>query len=460
MTLFSAVIMILAFFMFCLTHNALAPALTRRAKQRIDDFPRNDMHLALVGLKTISDQFLQKEPKYLAIESWQDDRPPIYLRPGSDIFYNHKIIHITALYLLDYYIRTKITSPEYASYQNITTFHTNIILIINTLNSDMLNNITSITYREMLFDSLFMINHQKWFNSNKKFMNEMRNTFIYKCKIVHQVKELGMSLERAVGKGSYGTVYLLRNRLDHTNFALKYFDDDEDCFVEEKIMKQLKLYAVNASIAHLQMNDEINCSMHSCFVMDFVDGQPVGQISEETVKEHPHGFLGFVHDFGVTVDSVLTMMESVPLGLVHGDLTGQNVLYEADSQRFVVIDFGGSILVRDNGSFSRFIGSFQNIGPFGWKLHQRVDQRLIFTESDMERNWKLGHQNDIYAMRANQIEILGLYSTMLEEMEVPTEIIEGLNQLLSWSWRYAHQMLTLQRRFTKNVAINCTLFSQ
>ncbi len=143
-------------------------------------------------------------------------------------------------------------------------------------------------------------------------------------------------LEREIGRGGMGVVYLARDLKLDRRVAIKTLPPHlaSDPVVRERFLREARTAGrlTHPNIVPIHRADELDG--HVFFVMGFVDGESLAQRIRELGRIDPREALrelrdvafalGFAHDHGI----------------IHRDVKAENILIERSSGRALVTDFG------------------------------------------------------------------------------------------------------------------------
>jgi len=143
-------------------------------------------------------------------------------------------------------------------------------------------------------------------------------------------------LEREIGRGGMGIVYLARDaRLDR-RVAIKTLPPHlaNDTVVRERFLREARTAArlSHPNIVPIHRADEIGG--HVFFVMGFVDGESLAQRIRRLGVVDPREVLRVLTD----VASALAYAHGS--GVIHRDVKAENILLDAKTGRAMVTDFG------------------------------------------------------------------------------------------------------------------------
>jgi predicted Ser/Thr protein kinase len=144
------------------------------------------------------------------------------------------------------------------------------------------------------------------------------------------------SVEREIGRGGMGIVYLARDtRLDRY-VAIKTLPPHlaHDPVVRERFIREARTAGAlsHQNIVPIHRADEINGNVF--FVMGYVDGESLAQRIRRTGRVDPRELVGILID----VANALGYAHS--RGVIHRDVKAENILIEASTGRALVTDFG------------------------------------------------------------------------------------------------------------------------
>ncbi|WP_078624031.1 tetratricopeptide repeat protein [Streptomyces monomycini] len=139
-----------------------------------------------------------------------------------------------------------------------------------------------------------------------------------------------------LGQGSYGQVYLARDRmLAGRPVALKgVHDPDDEQAVKNAVQERLRLVGLNhpsiIKVFNYAKGPGSSEDQLSFIVMEFADGAPLRWVAEQIEKRvepfHDHRVYEFIAAYGLLVLDALTYLHE-ERGLVYGDLSLTNVIH-------------------------------------------------------------------------------------------------------------------------------------
>ena len=143
-------------------------------------------------------------------------------------------------------------------------------------------------------------------------------------------------LERELGRGGMGIVFLARDLKLHRQVAIKtllpHLVADER--VRERFIREARTAAAlaHAGIVPIHRADEVNGQVF--FVMGFVEGESLAQQVRERGPLPPAEVVGYLRDVAAALGAAHER------GVIHRDVKAENILIERRSGRAVVTDFG------------------------------------------------------------------------------------------------------------------------
>jgi serine/threonine-protein kinase len=169
------------------------------------------------------------------------------------------------------------------------------------------------------------------------------------------------SLERELGRGGMGVVYLAQDvRLDR-QVALKLLPPTfaAQAALRERFMREARTAAglSHPNIVPIHVVDEVGDFVF--FVMAFVQGEPLGQRVRERGPVHPREAARILRE----VSWALAYAHGQ--GVVHRDIKPDNILLEAGSGRAMVTDFGIAQVAESAGltSVGEVLGTPEYMSP-------------------------------------------------------------------------------------------------
>jgi len=152
------------------------------------------------------------------------------------------------------------------------------------------------------------------------------------------------SLDREIGRGGMGVVYLAREvHLDRL-VAIKLLPPERasDLALRERFMREARLAAGLSHPNIIPIHSVEDCAGFVFFVMAFIDGETL----EHRVRTR--GPLPTAEGVRVLREVAWALAHAHGQGLVHRDIKPENILIEASSGRVLVADFGIAAVAGDD----------------------------------------------------------------------------------------------------------------
>jgi len=167
------------------------------------------------------------------------------------------------------------------------------------------------------------------------------------------------SLERELGRGGMGIVYLAREVLLDRLVAIKALPTEMGARddVRERFLRESKTAASlsHPNIVPIHRVGEANGIPY--FVMTFVNGQTLGE------RLRARGPIGPTLLTRVLRDVALALGYAHGRGVIHRDVKPDNILIEEGSERSMVTDFGIARIAADTAEDSRVMGTAHFMSP-------------------------------------------------------------------------------------------------
>ena len=332
--------------------------------------PENNI---ILGLQSIYDTESDWHRKYRHDKNrlhhlWSNQQIPIQPDPHCDVLYQSKIITTAAIYMIQYYIIER-TSMLYASDNYLDSLDTDLTSLLWTLTS---HNKTHLTFDDILTKRntiIHEITHKYkdtiWIKYLRRMLRNTIDWIVYRPSFILDLTdhELKFEVMQEIGHGSQGTIYKIMDRIG-IYYASKYFDgkSSSTCHREEFILKKLETLSRKINTAYLRFNEDINCQGNGGFIMDFIQGKSMSELMQNGGN---HNNLPYSKEMRQQLLIILKHIHSI--GIFHGDICLRNVIYNAWTNIFYLIDWGSAHDIDDN-ILPTFAGSWQNFGPSGYDL--------------------------------------------------------------------------------------------
>ncbi len=152
-----------------------------------------------------------------------------------------------------------------------------------------------------------------------------------------------------IGEGGMGAVFLARHRELGSRVAIKILPPDVR-FSPDRLARFRREASLSAQMSHPNLVPTIECSVEgelAYLVMPYVDGVPL-----DTHLEHEGTMsLEDVRDLVRQIGGALTFAHN--RGIIHRDIKPANILFEKDTKRWLVTDFGVAHVSTDTATLTR-----------------------------------------------------------------------------------------------------------
>ncbi|MEO5568024.1 MAG: serine/threonine-protein kinase, partial [Gemmatimonadaceae bacterium] len=191
------------------------------------------------------------------------------------------------------------------------------------------------------------------------------------------------SLDRELGRGGMGIVYLAREALLDRPVAIKRlpseFADDADA--RERFLREAKTAAqlFHPNIVPIHRVDSLGRFVF--FAMGYVDGETVGQLVRR------RGPLPVAEATRILRDAAYALGYGHARGVVHRDVKPDNLLIEKGSGRTLVTDFG---IAQQDGA-SGLTRDGQLLGSFHYMSPEQISGQTVDGRSDVYALGALAH---------------------------------------------------------------------
>ena len=152
--------------------------------------------------------------------------------------------------------------------------------------------------------------------------------------ITHGMTVSHYSIERKIGAGGMGEVFLARDTRLNRNVALKFLPPEytSDADVKSRFMREAQAAAALNHPNIITVYEVAEHQNRSYIAMEYVDGESLKDLAERKDLR-----LSEIMDFGVQISAGLAKAHEA--GIVHRDIKPQNVLIDKDG-RARILDFG------------------------------------------------------------------------------------------------------------------------
>lgn len=171
-------------------------------------------------------------------------------------------------------------------------------------------------------------------------------------------------LDKQLGKGSAGVVYLATDTRLHQPVALKVLHDflAEDTEVLERFKREIVLTRRIVHAGVCRVHDMHEEDGHTFITMEYVEGQTLAALIHRETRLSPQRTLDIVRGSAGPLDAAHAM------GIVHRDLKPGNILVKKDGS-ICILDFGMATAedVTRITRAGRTVGSLRFIAPEVWE---------------------------------------------------------------------------------------------
>jgi predicted Ser/Thr protein kinase len=166
------------------------------------------------------------------------------------------------------------------------------------------------------------------------------------------------SLERELGRGGMGIVYLARDVQLDRPVALKLLPPDQAALPErrERFLREARMAArlAHPNIVPIHAVEEVGPFVF--FAMRYVAGETLGERLRRQGRLAPHVAGGILRDVAYALAYAHAQ------GVVHRDIKPDNILLDGEGSRAMVTDFGIAVLSEDAAEH-RIVGTPEYVAP-------------------------------------------------------------------------------------------------
>lgn len=191
-------------------------------------------------------------------------------------------------------------------------------------------------------------------------------------------------LERQIGKGATGDVYLATKKKTGLKFVIKKVDVKGNENKKRKIANEIQImkklpYSINFAnyMASFTSKDEGGNIENIYIVMDYIENSKdfinfikSGYLAELVEK----GDYGFIFSIMYQIANAINIIHKA--GIIHGDIKPHNMLYSESSKTITIIDFDLACFINVNRSCNKTVGTPNYIAPevlYGAGLSEKSD---------------------------------------------------------------------------------------
>lgn len=172
---------------------------------------------------------------------------------------------------------------------------------------------------------------------NKHFFpNEIHHLRIAKCK-------------RILGKGSFGIIKLYQCKEQHNNECCKQeFVIKQCCSKSKKMMKELSNeYTIGSLINHENIRKTLDYDIsHQCIIFEHFEGIDLFEVLNQM------GPLKEDHTIVIIKQMLQAIDYLYSLGIAHMDIKLENIMYNPETKKIKLIDFGESLVFSYNNKLT------------------------------------------------------------------------------------------------------------
>ncbi len=234
---------------------------------------------------------------------------------------------------------------------------------------------------------------------------------------VERVLSANYELDREIGRGGMGIVYLARDRRLKRQVAVKVLPP-ELAFRGEIRSRFLREAETAAQLSHpnivpIYSVDEREGLVY--FVMAFVDGENLA------VRLHRDGALPYDESRRYLLETARALAFAHERGVVHRDIKPDNILINREDGRVMVTDFGIARAITD-GSDARLTATGMAIGtPAYMSPEQSMGEREVDGRSDLYSLGVVGYQMLTGDLPFNATSTPALLVKHISEMPAPVQ---------------------------------------
>lgn len=200
-----------------------------------------------------------------------------------------------------------------------------------------------------------------------------------------------LTIEKILGSGAYGTVFLVRNKIDGDLYALKVLDkcgDETSPLNELKVLLKIGAHGVPFTT---KLYASFQTSEYAFFLMKYFPGGTLARLVES------HGPLSEARAMEISSQILIALEQLHSIGVSHCDLKPDNVLIDRDGT-IAIADFGISDLENSSvqkqqtnegalqlwspelGKGAFCTGASVDLWSFGLMLHYMISGKFPFSD--------------------------------------------------------------------------------
>ncbi len=271
---------------------------------------------------------------------------------------------------------------------------------------------------------------------------------ITKGTTIYNELEEELTVQKYIGSGSFGDVYLISALINDEVFALKTIINPFSATAHKSFIHEgrsaLEIEHRNVIKYYYFHDGEKYSSLPTYIIMEYADGGTLQNRIYGTTKQ-PEYFSN--EELKVFYEDLINGMEAINLKLVHRDIKPDNILFKEGVLK--ITDFGLSKVVAEGTRTSSFkgFGCIQYLAPEGWNFDKNTIQMdiysmgIVFYElacfqhpikvvSNDIRDWENAH---LYQTLAPISTINSGISTTLDQMISKMTEKKQSNRLNNWA---------------------------
>lgn len=161
---------------------------------------------------------------------------------------------------------------------------------------------------------------------------------------------------KTIGSGGFSKVFKVRHRLQSADYALKLFNESVNVNNVTSEYEALKGLA-HPNIVKFIWNGELPETGQFYTVMEYIDGEVLSEYDVRSDKKLPHHRI-----FQVALDilDALCYLQRQSKSIIHRDIKPDNIIWDKEKNRFVLIDFNVSESLEESKDF---VGTRPYIAP-------------------------------------------------------------------------------------------------
>lgn len=247
-------------------------------------------------------------------------------------------------------------------------------------------------------------------------------TLILSAKDIHPPKLGRYTIERVLGQGAMGTVYLGSDPKIGRRVAIKTLNLASE-FLEEDLQEARARFQREAETAGRLRHPNIVTIYDvgeegdlSYIAMDYLSGSPLSEFIEEDKRLPPS------HVFSLLAQAADGLAYAHEQGIVHRDIKPANLIYDATNERLVITDFGIARLTDESRTKTGTI-----VGSPNYMSPEQIEGRDVDGRSDI---FSLGVT--LYQLLSGQLPFQGdslaavAYAIVKQEPEDISRLVNGL----------------------------------